>query len=88
LDFNNKITALEDTIPLMQSEDYKDQFKAEYYQLKIRYGKLRSVVEGMNAGTLNFTPTCPEELLLTQLSYMERYMVTLEHRAELEEIKL
>lgn len=28
---------LKDTIELMNSSDYKDRFKAEYYQLKIRY---------------------------------------------------
>jgi hypothetical protein len=27
---------LKDTIELMNSSDYKDRFKAEYYQLKIR----------------------------------------------------
>lgn len=31
---------LKDTIELMNSSDYKDRFKAEYYQLKIRYTKL------------------------------------------------
>lgn len=30
---------LKDTIELMNSSDYKDRFKAEYYQLKIRYTK-------------------------------------------------
>ena len=31
---------LKDTIDLMQSDDYKERFKAEYYQAKIRYDKL------------------------------------------------
>ena len=31
---------LKDTIDLMTSDDYKDRFKAEYYQTKIRYNKL------------------------------------------------
>ena len=30
---------LKDTIELMQSTDYKDRFKAEYYQLIERYKK-------------------------------------------------
>lgn len=34
---------LKDTIELMNSSDYKDRFKAEYYQLKIRYTKLHSI---------------------------------------------
>ena len=36
---------LKDTIELMQSEDYKDRFKAEYFQLKIRYDKLKAMLE-------------------------------------------
>lgn len=31
---------LKDTIAMMQSEDYKERFKAEYYQIVIRYQKL------------------------------------------------
>lgn len=34
---------LKDTIELMNSSDYKDRFKAEYYQLKIRYTKLHAM---------------------------------------------
>lgn len=33
---------LKDTIPQMTSEDYKERFKAEYYQTKIRYWKLHT----------------------------------------------
>lgn len=32
---------LKDTIKLMESDDYKDRFKAEYYQVKIRKEKLQ-----------------------------------------------
>ena len=49
---------LEETISLMNSEDYKDRFKAEYYQTKIRYEKLHKLLVKHVAGTLNFTPTC------------------------------
>lgn len=35
---------LKDTIELMNSSDYKDRFKAEYYQLKIRYTKLHPIL--------------------------------------------
>lgn len=79
---------LNDTIALMQSADYRERFKAEYYQLKIRYDKLRAMVDKMDAGKLDFVPTCPRDTFVTQLSYMQRYMVTLEHRAELEGISL
>ena len=79
---------LADTIALMQSNDYKERFKAEYYQLKIRYDKLRAMVEAMDAGTLDFEPTCSRDIYVTQLSYMQRYMMTLECRAEEEKIIL
>ena len=39
-----KIETLSDTIDLMCSNDYKDRFKAEYYQTKIRYDKLHKVL--------------------------------------------
>lgn len=32
---------LADTVDLMNSEDYRDRFVAEYIQLKIRYEKLK-----------------------------------------------
>lgn len=34
---------LKDTIEMMQSADYKERFKAEYYQTKIRYDKLHKM---------------------------------------------
>ena len=34
---------LADTVKLMESENYKDRFKAEYLQTKIRYEKLKSL---------------------------------------------
>ena len=35
---------LNDTVELMTSEDYKERFKAEYLQLKIRVEGLRKVL--------------------------------------------
>ena len=32
---------LKDTVQLMQSDDYKDRFRAEYQQLVIRFEKLK-----------------------------------------------
>ena len=61
---------LKDTIELMTSEDFKDRFKAEYYQTKIRYDKLHKMVVKMEAGTLEFEPTCGIDIFKKQLSYM------------------
>lgn len=79
---------LKDTIELMNSEDYQQRFKAEYYQTKIRYDKLHKMLVKYEAGTLDFEPKCSLELLKNQASYMGNYLKTLEVRAEIEEIDL
>ena len=79
---------LKDTISLMNNEDYKERFKAEYYQTKIRYDKLHKMLIKCEAGTLNFEPSCPPEILEKQACYMGNYLKCLEIRAELEGIEL
>ena len=79
---------LKDTVELMNSKDYKERFKAEYLQAKIRYDKLDSMTVKYEAGTLNFTPSCPLELLKEQKKYMGNYIRTLKIRAEIEKIDL
>lgn len=70
----------------MQSPDYKDRFKAEYYQNKIRYDKLVVMLDNWN--NLKFTPTCPESTYLLQLEFMRKYIAVLELRAIAEGIVL
>ena len=79
---------LERLIELMKSEDYKDRFRAEYYQLEDRIDKLVNMLEKYKAGTLNFTPSCSYELLSYQLQTMNAYKRVLEERAEIEDIEL
>lgn len=79
---------LKETIELMNSEDYTERFKAEYYQTKIRYDKLHKMIVKYEAGTLDFNPICSIELLKKQASYMGNYLGTLEVRAEIEGIEL
>lgn len=79
---------LKDTIELMNSADYKERFKAEYLQTKIRYEKLHKMVIKYEAGTLNFEPSCSIELLKHQKSMMGQYLYDLEVRAEIEKIDL
>ena len=86
-DFNT-IISLEDTEDLMYSSDFKDRFKAEYYQTKIRYEKLHKMIVKYEAGTLDFKPNCSLELLKKQASCMGQYLYTLEMRAEIEDIDL
>ena len=79
---------LKDTIKLMNSDDYKERFKAEYYQTKIRYDKLHKMLIKYEAGTLGFEPSCPQEILEKQACYMGNYLKYLEIRAEIEKIEL
>ena len=41
---------LKDTATLMVSSDYKERFKAEYYQLKIRLEKLKCMLQKWDNG--------------------------------------
>ena len=79
---------LMDTLELMSSSDYKDRFRAEYLQTKIRYEKLHRMIVQYEAGTLNFEPNCSLELLKTQASAMGNYLCALEIRAEVEKIEI
>ena len=79
---------LKDTIELMQSSDYKDRFKAEYYQLADRYKKLKIMLEKWNKGELNFTPDSPMIFYNMQIKAMSDCKTALELRAEVEEIEL
>lgn len=79
---------LKDTVELMKSNDYKERFKSEYLQTKIRYEKLHKMTVKYEAGTLNFEPSCPLEILKEQKSYMGNYLRMLEIRAEIEKIDL
>lgn len=79
---------LKDTIEMMNSKDYKERFKAEYWQTKIRYDKLDEMTVKYEAGTLNFEPKCSLELLKEQKKYMGNYIRALRIRAEIEQIEL
>ena len=79
---------LKDTIEMMQSSDYKERFKAEYEQLRIRINGLEKMLEKYKNDALNFTPSCSYDLLNGQLKSMKLYSSYLEERAEIEKIQL
>jgi len=79
---------LKDTVKLMESDNYKDRFKAEYFQTKIRYNKLHKMIIKAEAGTLDFELTTPILVLKNQKSFMGQYLNQLEIRAEIEGINL
>lgn len=79
---------LKDTVEMMNSSDYKERFRAEYFQLKLRYGKLKNILSRWDSGCLNFKPTCPRSLYDLQLRTMYDYITVLEARAVMEGIDL
>lgn len=79
---------LRDTVDMMLSDDYKERFKAEYFQLQTRYIGLRRMIDKYIVGKLPFTPKCDVDTLREQRQHMYRYMKVLERRAEIEGIDL
>ena len=79
---------LKETIKMMNSTDYKERFKAEYYQNVIRYRKLSAMLNQWDEGELKFTPTCPRRTYNMQVKAMTDYIAVLEARAVMEGIEL
>ena len=88
---------LKDTIDMMNSSEYQQRFKAEYYQLVIRYYRLKEMLEEWELkemleewdnNKIEFTPTCPRSTYNMQLKAMVDYIAVLEARAVMEDIDL
>ena len=79
---------LAETNQMMVSSDYRERFRAEYYQLSIRYTGLKSMLSRWDDNKLNFTPTCPRSIYDLQLKAMKDYLAVLEARAAIEHIDL
>lgn len=79
---------LNDTVEMMNSVDYKERFKAEYYQVVIRYRKLNEMLKKWDKCELSFIPTCPRSIYDIQIKAMKEYIAVLEARAVMEQIKL
>ena len=74
--------------PTEEVPAYVNRMIAEYHELKDKYTKLRHMLVKHEAGTLDFEPTCPIELLEHQADVMSEYLHILEIRAEIENVKL
>lgn len=88
---------LKDTVQMMNSSDYKERFKAEYWQTKARYEKLKKFNTKIEAAGRSYCQgkrveepkhDCPPDLLREQQECMGHYLHVLEVRAEIEEIEL
>jgi len=79
---------LKETIKMMQSENFKERFRAEYLQLDIRANGLKNMLVKYKNGSLQFKPNCSYDILNGQLKAMEMYKAYLEERTEIENISL
>ena len=89
---------LSETVEMMNSNDYKERFKAEYYQLKERHERLNAFNNRIEAAErMHYVPCkdiempkhdCPLELLQRQQCIMGEYLHILELRAVIEKIEL
>lgn len=74
--------------PTEEVPAYVSRMIAEYHELKDKYTKLHHMLVKHEAGTLDFEPTCPIELLEHQANVMGEYLHILEVRAEIENVEL
>lgn len=73
----------------MLSNDYKERFRGEYWQTKIRYDKLKTMwCKKWNNGEFDLEFTYDRAIYGSQLTAMSNYLKILEHRAEIEGIEL
>ena len=86
------IINLNQTIDMMRSEDYRDRFRAEYWQLKIRHDRLRDLLTATRAAELmgeQLPPMgSPLSVMRDQCRTMEQYLNVLKLRAACENIDL
>ena len=78
------MTNLMETVTLMASENYEDRFRAEYYQLKIRYNKLLRVLANYNYKDYK----CSKKPSQDQANAMRYYLLVLKCRSYDEGIEL
>lgn len=71
-----------------RTPNYKERFIQEYHQLVDRRNKLHKMLIKLDAGTLDFKPSCPSYILKQQEYVMNSYIDILETRAEIENVNL
>lgn len=71
---------------LEELPDWQQRFIFEYRELLERTIKLGNMLD--NWDDLNFTPKCSKSLLSAQYNTMKAYLLILEERAIIEDIKL
>jgi hypothetical protein len=72
----------------MNSSEYNERFRAEYFQLQNRVNRLSIILDNYRKGTLNFKPKCSIKLLDGQMRGMLIYKTHLEEAAKIQGISL
>lgn len=83
-----KAMKLQDTVDMMVSGDYRERIEAEYYQLAIRYNRLKLMLDKWDKGELDFVPKSPKYLCKVQLSVMEDYLKVMKDMAKFENVEI
>lgn len=81
-------TEIREIAHLLVSDDYKQRFVGEYWELKVRLDKLEDMLRKEELGLLGFKPDCPVGILRDQAHLMHSYLEILEQRAIYEKIDL
>lgn len=68
--------------------DWRDRMRDEYWELRGRADRLERIISRYEAGTLDFTPRSPIDLLRMQLRAMRDYQLILRRRFEVEGVDL
>lgn len=79
---------LNESVEMINSENYQEGFKAEYYQLTNRICELQNMLAAWDNDKLTFEPTCPRSTYDLQLKAMMEYKALLEMRAVMENIHI
>lgn len=82
------MTELSETVLLMNSPDWADRLRAEYYQVDIRANKLLDYIRMVNHGRAKYLPKTPTALLFQQWNAMNQYREILKRRAKIEGVEL
>lgn len=69
---------LKDTVVMMNSPNYQDRFRAEYWQNEIRLEKLLNLIDKYRRNALDFEPNCDLTILQAQAKWYGKQVVKID----------
>lgn len=79
---------LQDTVQITNCKDYEKDLQDEYYQLSMRYKRLKATVESWDKRGLITSPESTRSIYDIQLEAMKVYLAMLYTRGVMEGVKL